>query len=71
MIEFMFRDEEIKRIQTSLQNKDSILLLGVRRTGKTMLMKEIVRRHAGPGKAIYFNVSNYFGIEVVLVCSKT
>ena len=59
MIEFMFRDEEIKRIQTSLQNKDSILLLGVRRTGKTMLMKEIVRRHAGPGKAIYFDVSNY------------
>jgi len=58
MSKFMFRDQEILRIQTALQNKKSILLVGIRRIGKTMLMKEIVRRHTGSGKAVYLEVSN-------------
>ncbi|MCL2644696.1 MAG: ATP-binding protein [Betaproteobacteria bacterium] len=57
--EFMFRDQEIRRIQAALQNKVSILLVGIRRTGKTMLIKEIIRRHTDSGKAVYLEVSNF------------
>ena len=61
MSEFMFRDQEIRRIQTALQRKESILLVGIRRIGKTMLMKEIVRRHnaVNSGKAVYLDVSDH------------
>ena len=58
----MFRDQEIRRIQAALRDKDSILLVGIRRIGKTMLMKEIVRRHGGPGKGFYLDVSNYISL---------
>jgi len=61
MSEFMFRDQEIRRIQAALQRKESILLVGIRRIGKTMLMKEIVRRHnaTNSGKAVYLDVSDH------------
>jgi len=58
---FMFRDQEIRRIQTALQRKESVLLTGICRIGKTALMKEIVRRHNAThsGKAVYLDVSDY------------
>ncbi len=58
MDEFMFRDQEIRRIQIALQRRESILLEGIRRTGKSQLMKEIVRRHnaASPVKVFYLDV---------------
>jgi len=62
MNEFMFRDQEIRRIQAALLDRESILLLGIRRIGKTMLMKEIIRRHSGHGKAVYLDVSDYISL---------
>jgi len=62
MSEFMFRDQEIRRIQTALQNKKSILLVGIRRIGKTMLMQEIVRRHTGSGTVVDLDVSDYISL---------
>jgi hypothetical protein len=56
MTEFMFRDREILLIQSALQRRESILLVGIRRIGKTMLMKEVIRRYSGPGQAIYLDV---------------
>jgi hypothetical protein len=59
MNEFMFRDQEIRRIQAALQRRESILLVGIRRIGKTQLMKEICRRHTGPTKPVYLDVMDY------------
>ena len=65
MDKFMFREREIRRIEAALARKESILLVGIRRTGKTQLMKEIVRRHndgdgfGKRGKAVYLDVSDY------------
>jgi len=63
MNEFMFRDKEIRRIQTALQRKESILLVGIRRIGKTQLMKEICRRHDGPTKPVYLDVIDYTSLS--------
>ncbi|MCL2459283.1 MAG: ATP-binding protein [Desulfobulbus sp.] len=59
MSDFMFRDRELLRIQNALQHKESVLLVGIRRIGKTMLMNEIIRRHTGPGKVVHLDVSSY------------
>jgi hypothetical protein len=67
MNEFMFRGQEIQRMQAALESKESILLVGIRRTGKTQLLKEIVRRHNNDsgkaGKAVYLDVSDYHSLH--------
>lgn len=51
---FLFREIEIRRILAQWQAGDSVLLTGIRRTGKSELMKAALYRYAKEGKAVVY-----------------
>lgn len=62
--QFMFRNSELTRIQTQLEQNKSILLVGIRRTGKTQVVKEALYRfQQSGGKAHYLDVQNYVSLH--------
>ena len=50
----MFRAKEIQRILNAHQNGRSVLLVGIRRTGKSELMKEVIRQLAESGHPVHY-----------------
>ena len=62
--QFMFRESELSRIQTQLEQNKSILLVGIRRTGKTQVVKEaLFRFQQSGGTAHYLDVQNYVSLN--------
>lgn len=59
MSQFMFRRQELKRILSALRDGRSVLLVGIRRTGKTRLMKEALRQQKEFGPVYYLDVADY------------
>jgi hypothetical protein len=62
---FMFRERELARIADVLSHRQSVLLVGIRRTGKTQLMKAALRdvqAQRTPGMAVYLDVSNVINL---------
>lgn len=51
---FMFRAKEVKRIRNANQAGRSVLLVGIRRTGKSELMKEVLRQLAEDGQPVHY-----------------
>lgn len=51
---FLFREKEIRRILAQWQAGDSVLLTGIRRTGKSELMKAALYRFAAEGNAVAY-----------------
>jgi hypothetical protein len=58
---FMFRQNELARILGAWADGDSVLLVGIRRTGKTILMKEALRLQEATDKTKvkYIDVADY------------
>lgn len=62
---FMFRERELARIADVLSHRQSVLLVGIRRTGKTQLMKAALRdvqARREQGMAVYLDVSNVISL---------
>lgn len=55
---FMFREEEIKRLLRVLSRGQSVLLVGIRRTGKTQLMKATLQRQTSVSDVAYLDVQD-------------
>lgn len=51
---FRFREKEITRILAQWQSGDSVLLTGIRRTGKSELMKAALHRHQSQGYPVAY-----------------
>lgn len=63
---FMFRSRELVRMARVLGKGQSVLLVGIRNTGKTQLMKMALTRHvasAPNASAAYLDVSTITGLE--------
>ena len=54
--QFMFREKEIARLLRVWARGQSVLIVGIRRTGKTQLMKAALKRQASMGAVVYFDV---------------
>lgn len=62
--QFMFRDAELERILTQLRQNKSVLLTGIRRTGKTQVVKEaLFRFQQSGGEAHYLDVQDYVSLQ--------
>lgn len=59
MSKFMFRERELTRILNAWEDGRSVLLVGIRRTGKTRLMKEALRRQKAKSHVHYLDVADY------------
>lgn len=63
---FMFRSRELARIAHVVAGGQSVLLVGIRNTGKTQLMKAALTAHAARGGqncAAFIDVQNLFDLE--------
>jgi len=61
---FRFREKELALILDSWKNDESVLLTGIRRTGKSELAKAALVRHADAGGQIGFlNVADYVSLH--------
>ena len=60
---FMFRDQELARLAHTLAQGQSVLLVGIRRTGKTQLMKAALQQQAAIGPAVYLDVSDHIHLQ--------
>ncbi|MFT4924389.1 MAG: AAA+ ATPase superfamily predicted ATPase [Phenylobacterium sp.] len=64
--QFMFRDAELERILTQLRQNKSVLLTGLRRTGKTQVVKEaLFRFQQSGGEAHYLDVQDYVSLHLI------
>ena len=62
--DFKFRQQELTRISHSLAHGQSILLTGIRRTGKTQVLKAALVQHAERGGLVGFlDVSDYVSLQ--------
>ena len=62
--QFMFRDAELERILAQLRQNKSVLLTGIRRTGKTQVVKEaLFRFQQSGGEAHYLDVQDYVSLQ--------
>jgi hypothetical protein len=62
--QFMFRDAELERILMQLNQNKSVLLTGIRRTGKTQVVKEALFRYQeSGGEAHYLDVQDYVSLN--------
>ena len=59
----MFRDAELTRILDALNQGKSILLTGIRRTGKTSVVKEVLHRQAKYSPVKYLDVQDYVSLD--------
>lgn len=59
MSKFMFRERELMRILSAWEDGRSVLLVGIRRTGKTRLMKEALRRQKAKSQVLHMDVADY------------
>jgi hypothetical protein len=61
---FRYRDKELALIQDCWNSRQSVLLTGIRRTGKSWVAKEALVRHAKSGGQIGFlNVQDYTSLH--------
>ena len=63
---FVFRDQELARIARVVAQGRSVLLVGIRNTGKTQLMKAALTRHAeqgAPHDAAYLDVQTLTALD--------
>ncbi len=63
---FMFRDQELARIARVVAQGQSVLLVGIRNTGKTQLMKTALTRHVAQGQphcAAYLDVQTLTALD--------
>lgn len=60
---FMFRDQELARVAHVLAQGQSVLLVGIRRTGKTQLMKAALQQQAAIGPVVYLDVSDQIHLQ--------
>ncbi|NOS89389.1 MAG: AAA family ATPase [Methylococcaceae bacterium] len=63
---FMFRDQELARVLDRLADGQSVLLVGIRRTGKTEVLKEVCARlseQANPTAAVFLDVQDYTSLS--------
>lgn len=61
---FRFRDKELALIRDCWQSRQSVLLTGIRRTGKSWVAKEALVRYADAGAQIGFlNVQDYTSLH--------
>lgn len=62
--QFRFREQELARILHCWEQGQSVLLTGIRRTGKSELMKAALVRHQEAGGAVGFlNVQDYTSLQ--------
>ena len=59
----MFRDAEISRILMALNDGKSILITGIRRTGKTSVVREVLTRQENESPVKYLDVQDYISLE--------
>ncbi len=60
---FMFREAELTRILDALSQGKSILLTGIRRTGKTSVVHEVLHQQTEYGPVKYLDVQSYTSLE--------
>jgi hypothetical protein len=56
---FMFREAELLRVLDRLSDGQSVLLAGIRRTGKTELVKAVLAKLPEQTEAVYLDVQDY------------
>jgi len=56
---FMFRERELLRILDRLSEGQSVLLAGIRRTGKSELIKAVLTKLPAEPRAVYMDVQDY------------
>lgn len=56
---FMFREAELLRILDRISDGQSVLLVGIRRTGKTELVKAVLAKLPEQIEAVYLDVQDY------------
>jgi tRNA A37 threonylcarbamoyladenosine biosynthesis protein TsaE len=61
---FMFREAELLRILDRLSEGQSVLLAGIRRTGKTELVKAVLAKLPKQTEAVYLDVQDYTSLTI-------
>ena len=60
---FMFRDSEITRILDAISQGKSVLLTGIRRTGKTSVVKVVLHQQKEYSPVAYLDVQDYVSLD--------
>jgi len=60
---FMFRNSEITRILDAISQGKSVLLTGIRRTGKTSVVKEVLHQQTEFSPVMYLDVQDYVSLD--------